>query len=184
MYSPHNSTAISHSALSLSSPTLLHAVFGMKNPLLIDTEFVMPIRLDGCLILVVVLTSYCFFCVCWFIICWKIRKEICLHRSTLLCSQLADCWVKCGAIEHCVAPVLCRFLGHQQTWKGKGRELEPGPGVSGRREESRIGGSSEAPSPDPRSRAGIKVACFMWLVRDFEVLESPTALTSSSSLVS
>lgn len=124
-----------------------------------------------------------FLCVCWFILSWWIRKEICLHNCTLLCSQLADCSVKCSAIEHCVARVLCRFLGHQQTWKGKG-EREPGPGVSGRREESRIGGSSEAPSPDTRSGAGIKVACFMWLVRDFEVPESPTALTSSSSLLS
>lgn len=39
MYSEHNSAAIFLSALSLSSPTLLHAVFGMKNPLLIGTEF-------------------------------------------------------------------------------------------------------------------------------------------------
>ncbi len=80
-------------------------------------------------------------------------------------------------------PVLGASADVEKGKREKG-ELEPGPGVSGRREERRIGGSSEAPSLDPRSRAGIKVACFMWLVRDFEVLESPTALTSSSSLVS
>lgn len=96
--------------------------------------------------------------------CWLLRKAWC------------D-WTLCGTGA---LPVLGASA---DVRKGKG-ELEPGPGVSGRREERRIGGSSEAPSPDPRSRAGIKVACFMWLVRDFEVLESPTALTSSSSLVS
>lgn len=57
-------------------------------------------------------------------------------------------------------------------------------GEWGKERRVELGGSSEAPSPDPRSGAGIKVACFMWLVRDFEVPESPTALTSSSSLVS
>lgn len=103
------------------------------------------------------------------------------HLSAPLCTTAFSI----GAIEHCVPAVLCRFLGHQQMWKGKERAAARARDEWEKRgEESRIGGSSEAPSPDPRSGAGIKVACFMWLVQHFEVPESPTALTSSSSLVS
>lgn len=123
-----------------------------------------------------------FLCECWFIISRWITKEICLHHCTLLCSQLADCsvvrlnivWYRC----------FCRVSGHQQTWKRERESWSPGPGWVGEEGRVELGGSCEAPSPDPRSGAGIKVACFMWLVWDFEVSESPTALTSSSSLVS
>lgn len=118
-------------------------------------------------------------CVCWFIIsCW-IRKEICLRHCTLLFSQLADC----SEIEYCGTGAVAVF-GASADVQRKRESWSPGLGWVGEERRAELGGSSEAPSPDPRSGAGIKVACFMWLVRDFEVPESPTALTSSSSLVS
>lgn len=147
---------------------------------------------NGRLILLVVLTSHCIFCVCLceracmcvLILLFLGESESRSVCAAVLCSQLADCSVKCAATERRVAPALCRFSGHQKTRKRDGESLSPGPGWVGDESGGELGGSSEAPSPDRRSRAGIKVACFMWLVRYFEVLESPTALTSSSSLVS
>lgn len=153
MYSAHNSAAISQPALSLSSPTLLHAVFGMKNPLLINTEFKCQIRSDGRCIRAV-LTTHCthtplpFACLCacvpfllFFLLFFLFpgesgEKELCLHRRVRLCSQLADCSLKKRERCVCVAPALCRFSGNEKTWK-RG-ELEPG--VSGRGEWRRIGG--------------------------------------------
>lgn len=149
MYSAHNSAAISQPALSLSSPTLLHAVFGMKNPLLINTEFKCQIRSDGRCILAV-LTTHCipppppFACLCacvpfFFFLLFlgeSGEKELCLHRRVRLCSQLADCSLKKRERGVCVAPALCRFSGNEKTRK-RG-ELEPG--VSGRGEWRRIGG--------------------------------------------
>lgn len=153
MYSAHNSAAISQPALSLSSPTLLHAVFGMKNPLLINTEFKCQIRSDGRCILAV-LTTHCTpsplrVCVhvCRFFFSYILlllslfpgesgEKELCLRRRVRLCSQLADCSLKKREWGVCVAPALCRFSGNEKTWK-RG-ELEPG--VSGRGEWRRIGG--------------------------------------------
>ncbi|MEQ2223767.1 hypothetical protein ILYODFUR_000614 [Ilyodon furcidens] len=70
MYLSHNSAAISHSALSVSSPTLLLAVFGMKKPHLISGWILMLTGEDGCLILVAVF-------------------DIVFHFSHA-CSQLAD----------------------------------------------------------------------------------------------
>lgn len=164
----------------------------------------MPARLDGRLILVVCFDIILHFpvclCVCWFIIFLENqkRRSVCT-TVTPLCSQLADSLCKkkmkerkkhAAAIEHCVANRRSAwvFSGHRrQTWRKGKRGERAGARARGEWEKKRrgeLGGSSEAPSPDPRSRAGIKVACFMWLVRDFEVPESPTALTSSSSLVS
>lgn len=103
--------------------------------------------------------------------------------APLFTTVLSTCWLFCkNVVRLYIVWHWCRLLGHQQTWK---RERESsGPGWVGEERRAELGGSSEAPSPDPRSGAGIKVACFMWLVWDFEVSESPTALTSSSSLVS
>lgn len=97
--------------------------------------------LDGRLILVVVLTSYCIFCACvGLLFPGESEKEICLHHRTLPCSRFANYSVKGVAIEHCVTPARCRFLGHRHTRKRERGELQPGPGVSGRKEQSRIGG--------------------------------------------
>lgn len=146
---------------------------------------------NGQRILLVVLTSHCIFCVCLCVrVCWfyyfseNQKGDLSAPLYPLYFAQLADCSVKCSATECRVAPALCRFSGHQKTRKRDRESLSPGPGWVGDESGGELGGSSEAPSPDRRSRAGIKVACFMWLVRYFEVLESPTALTSSSSLVS
>lgn len=75
--------------------------------------------------------------------------------------------------------------GISRRGEGRGRaRVSPGLGWVGEESRGELGVPLKPHSTDPRSRAGIKVACFMWLVRYFEVPESPTALTSSSSLVS
>lgn len=59
------------------------------------------------------------------------KRSVCttVHYCAL---HLLD--VKCGAIEHCVAPVLCRFLGGISRCVERGKEWA-GPGVSVRRDE-------------------------------------------------
>lgn len=73
--------------------------------------------------------------VCWFIISWVNQKRRSVCATVHYCAlNLLTVPLKCGAIEHCVAPVLCRFLGHQQTWKRE--SWSPGPGWVG--EERRV----------------------------------------------
>lgn len=114
MYSLHNSTAISLSALSLIADLITCRIWHEESPSY-RHWILMPIRLDGRLFPLAVLTSHCIFlcvCVCaGFIISWRIRKEICLHHCTQLCSQLADTSVICCAIEcvvwhRCFLPVV------------------------------------------------------------------------------
>lgn len=86
----------------------------------------------------IILHFLCF--VCRFIISWWIRIKICLHLWALLCYRLAKYSVKCAAIEHCVAPVLCRFLGHQQTWRRNEESWSLGPGWVGEKNRVELGG--------------------------------------------
>lgn len=82
----------------------------------------MPIRLDGRRILVVVLTSYFIFCVYVGLLfsCW-IRKGICLHRCTL--NLFCKNGVRLNIVECCYVPPL--FSGHErQLWR-KGRKRDP-----------------------------------------------------------
>lgn len=79
----------------------------------------MPLRLDGRLSLVVVLTSYCiFWCSC---VCVLLYYDFSVNQKKHLSAPLCTTAFSIGAIEHCVPAVLCRFLGHQQMWKGKER---------------------------------------------------------------
>lgn len=82
----HNTSAISHSALALSSPTLLHAVFGVKIPLLIGIEFnagmlrLMPYS-TGCFDIALHF-SVCLCVPLFLIVSRRISEEICpLWRS-------------------------------------------------------------------------------------------------------
>lgn len=185
MYSAHNSAAISQPALSLSSPTLLHAVFGMKNPLLINTEFKCQICWDGRCILAV-LTTHCpppcmFVCMCavFFLLLLSLfqgesgEKELCLHRRVRLCSQLADCSLNKCERGVCVAPALCRFSGNEKMWK-RG-ELEPG--VSGRGERRRIGGFLWSPLSRFEEQSGDQSGLFY--VAGANTLKSPSHLQHS-----
>lgn len=99
----------------------------------------MPLRLDGRLILVVVLTSYCIFCVCvcvcvrWFIISQRIRKgdlSAPLYTLTLLTVLL-----NCDAL-----PLLGASADEEKGGEKESRRT--GPGVSGekRGKKGRIGG--------------------------------------------
>lgn len=112
--------------------------------------------------------SVCACCFCNFFFGGGTNIKICLRRSPTVLPTQCDPWA---------APAGCGK-------KGRGASRSLGPGWVGEKHRAELGGSCDAPSPDPRSGAGIKVACFMWLAQDFEVPESPTALTSSSSLVS
>lgn len=192
MYSAHNSAAISQPALSLSSPTLLHAVFGMKNPLLINTEFKCQIRSDGRCILAV-LTTHCtpppspcvFVCMCAVFLFFYIiviiiifresreKRSSVLHRRVRLCSQLADCSLKKRERGVCVAPALRRFSGNEETWK-RG-ELEPR--VSGRGEWRRIGGFLWSPLSRFEEQSGDQSSLFY--VAGANTLKSPSHLQHS-----
>lgn len=180
MYSAHNSAAISQPALSLSSPTLLHAVFGMKNPLLINTEFKCQIRSDGRCILAV-LTTHCipprpplrvcvhvcrFFFFLFFYYYYYFRES--REKRSSVCTAVSDFAPNLPTAPWKSASGAFawhrRFAGSQgMRRRGKGESWSPG--WVGEESGGELGGSSEAPSPDSKSRAGIKVACFMWLVR-------------------
>lgn len=129
----HNTSAISHSALALSSPTLLHAVFGVKKPLLIGIEF------NAGMFRLLPYSTGCFDIALHFSVCLcaaflsfggESVKGICPLWRSWIWSQLADCSERRTTIEQCVALVLCRLSGHQQTRKGK-RQSSSEPRPSG-----------------------------------------------------
>lgn len=154
----------------------------------------MPVRLYWCLIPLVVLTSGCICCV--FFVCWLIFFFFIaffgesVRRS--VCTAMAECDLNLLTAPKDAAQLNSvwhrRFAssrGISRSGEGKGRaRVSPGLGWVGDKSRGELGVPLKPHSTDPRSRAGIKVACFMWLLRYFEVPESPTALTSSSSLVS
>lgn len=111
-------------------------------------------------------------CVCWFIIsCW-IRKGICLQCSTLnLFVKMEWDWILLNVVV-CQRRLAACFRAALQREQG------------GRVSERRRFGVSVKRLSRLELGAPIKAACFMRLLRHFEVLESPTALSSSSSLVS
>lgn len=153
----------------------------------------MPIRSYWRLIPLVVLTSCCILCdflVCCFFFFFLSLLGESVRRS--VCAAVAEC-----DLNLLTAPKDAlqlnrvwhrRFAGSRgisRRGEGKGKaRVSPGLGWVGEESRGELGVPLKPHSTDPRSRAGIKVACFMWLVRYFEVPESPTALTSSSSLVS
>lgn len=98
--------------------------------------------------------------------CWLLRKT---RRNRTVCGT--------GAL-----PALGASAGAE--WEKAELEWARAFGWVGEESRGELGVPLKPHSTDPRSRTGIKVACFMWRVWYFEVPESPTALTSSSSLVS
>lgn len=119
----------------------------------------MRMRLDGRLILVVVLTSYCIFCVSVGLLFLgeSERRSVCttVHYCALnLLTVLWRDWTLCGTGAFAGSWGISR---HGE--KGK-RELEPGPGVSGRREESRIGGFLWSPLSRSEERSGDQSGLF------------------------
>lgn len=77
----------------------------------------MPIRLDGRCIRVVVLTSYCIFCV-YVGLLFLVESE---RRP--VCDTVPNCFLNLLTVVrlNIVAPVPWQFLGHQQTCKGRER---------------------------------------------------------------
>lgn len=176
MYSQHNGSAILHSVLSLSSPTLLHAIFGVKNPLLITAEFYCQYAYIGTLShwlfwhqVAFPVWFFFFFLVCavFFFVCFFYRFSE-NQWGDLSAPAVAECDLNlltapkdASQLNSAAAAALCRFSGHQQTRRGKRQSSsEPGPRVSGRREQRRIGSPSEAPLHRSEEQSGDQSGLF------------------------
>lgn len=163
MYSLHNSTAISLPALSLIADLITCRIWHEESPSY-RHWILMPIRLDGRLFPLAVLTSHCVFCVfvcvCWFYHFLENQKGD--LSPPLYPTMLSTCWHLRNMRRYwmlCGTGVFCQLLGHQQTRKRESSS-EPVSGVSGRREWKRIGGSSEVPLSRSTEQSGDQSGLF------------------------